>query len=173
MTAPLSRIQYIRQVENRPVKVPVTGRNPYADEWGILPDAEIRRLLAKHSVPSSRGRTSPKTRFMRSEIGRMAECRQDSFLAYCRGENSLSRTALRSLCRLLKQMDDGWIVKIDGWPVMLYEPRRPPPEVRFHVGLSTDSRGKLRTTVVMGSQLSAAVKTMPRLFADFSPGKRR
>jgi hypothetical protein len=56
---------------------------------------------------------------------------------------------------------------------MLFEPRKQKTEVRFHVGLSTDSRGKLRTHVVMGSQISAAVKTMPRLFSDFSPGKRR
>lgn len=173
MTEPLSRVEFIRRIQNRPVKVPVTGRNPYADEWEILPDAEIRRLILKHSVPSRRGRTPPKTRFMQSEIGIMSECHPDEFRAYCLGENSLSRNALRRLCRLLKKLEAGWIVKIDGHPVLLHEPRPQKPEVRFHVGLGMDSRGKLRTTVVMGSQISSAPKTMPRLFSDFSSGKRR
>jgi hypothetical protein len=110
---------------------------------------------------------------MQSEIGRMAECRPNEFKAFIEGQDTLSRNSLRRLCRLLKKLDSGWIVKIDGHPVLLHEPRPQKPEVRFHVGLGMDTQGKLRTTVVMGSQISAAPKTMPRLFADFSPGKRR
>jgi hypothetical protein len=173
VTAPLSRVEFIRRIVNRPTRTPTTGENPYSDEFGILPDAELRRLIAKHSTTVRRGKAgTPKECFTRAEIGRMAECRQDRYLAFCRGEPALTRKELRRLSRLLRQLEAGWLVKIDGWPVMLFKPRVEKPEVRFHVGLTVDRKGKLTPTISIGTQASSAPKSMPRLFSELLIGKR-
>ena len=174
MTAPLSSSQFSRQLQSRPEKTPVAtptgGRNPYAQQWGLPPDDEIRRLVKKHSVPPKRGRKK-REKFSEFEIGRMAECDPSGFRNFMLGANSLSRKALMRLCKLLKQLDDGWIVKIDGWPVMLFEPTDTAEEVRFHIGVTVDRNGRIAHAVSMGNGMPAP-KTMPRLFKELKSGSR-
>jgi hypothetical protein len=165
MTLPLTSADYHARVTARPKRVAPTGENPYAQQFGVLPHAEIRRLIEKHGVPSSCGRTTEMTRFTQSEIGRMAECQSSLFAQFCCGRPTLGRDALRRLCRILAQIEEGRLVKIDGWPVMLFEPKAPPPETRYTVALDVDRGGRLVHRVGVTTKKPERV-SMPRAFGE-------
>jgi hypothetical protein len=171
----LRRIDYIRataQMSRTGITAP-PGNNPYEGDFSIMPLDEIRRILSKYHQ-SKKGRQKQMTI---TNIARAAGLTsgdeisgtgRQQLLHIIRGEpHRLGRKTLRALTRVLLQIENGTLVKIDGKLVHQVAPTKK-PEMVFRVCLGPDGRA-----TITRAPAPPAPKQMPKLFADFRlPGEK-
>lgn len=176
----MRRIDYIRQVRRSPRHGLGTpeGDNPYEEDFGILPDREITRILKKHVDTQHRGPTKKSAMSMSDVVRATGVGNTAKTVAELRkitqGEkHTLGRRTLQNISRILLHIESGQLVKRDG--AMVYLPPESPEVAEkarqnmtsFRVCIAPDGR----VTIARGTPLSAP-KQMPRLFADFKlPGE--
>lgn len=155
------------------------GDNPYAEDFGVLPDNEIMRLMNKHltlppvKLTDKARQTTLTIKAVYRRIGRIDHAK---FTAFKRGDGTvLGRTVKRRLSTLMQQIDSGRLRMVDGELELFDEPLVPErPKMVYRLVLEVSAHGPYKGQLAPRIVPDGFVKpppVMPRLFKDFKTGK--
>ena len=174
----MRRVDYLRQAARSPSKSGLNappGENPYAEDFGVLPDNEIMRLMNKHFTRGQGKKTGddPSMHAVFRRIGRLGEHR---WAAFKRGDGTaFGREVKRRLSTMMQQIDSGRLRMVDGELVLFDEPLVPEkPKMVYRLNLEVSTHGPAKGMLAPRIQPAGFVKPppqMPRLFKDFKLGK--